>query len=627
MATTHKTWRGAPPPAINSEMERAALGGLMIVPEHLVEAAKFLRAEDFFETRHQIIYAAMLALLEKNGTPPDVVQLDEYLREHKLLASVGTSAYTNALVNTCPSISRTIEYCRTVFILSLERQRRLIDESLSLNGITREEGKQRHARIDEREAAASSPSGASHQPEETFSDGEVQPFPIDVYPAKLQTFIEEAARSINCPPDFIGAPLLSFLGAALGNAVCVEIKPGWKELPRIWLALVAQPGDKKSPALNVIDQFFHERQETLSANWRKKYDEWKLNMDGSPEPVMEQVITTDATLEALSDLLQNNPRGMLFARDELTGWALSMNQYKNGKGADRQNWLSFWNGASSTINRRNRKHAVVLNRPFVGVVGTLQPDVLGDLSDERGRQDGFIHRILFAYPDHLPRKWTEDELSHKTVDGVRMLFDLLWSVPMAKDESGRIGPHVHRFTKAGKEAWVTWLNEHYAEQEAQDFPDNLYGPWAKMEGYAARIALILHISRSLCNETKNVDIDEVSMAGAVKLINYFKSHVRRVYAQLYTPAEERIVSALLAWIRRQKSRVVTAREVCRSGIRGIKNSDDAKYLLEQLAERGYGTVEEVAPKRGRKVFRFTLDKDTQHPTVDIKASAQAGSAA
>ena len=106
------------------------------------------------------------------------------------------------------------------------------------------------------------------------------------------------------------------------------------------------------------------------------------------EPAMAQVFTTDGTLEALSVLLHQNRRGLAFVRDELTGWARAMNQYRSGRGADRQAWLSFWSGAEHLVNREGLKEALLLLDPFLCVAGCLPPDVLDELADERGREDG-----------------------------------------------------------------------------------------------------------------------------------------------------------------------------------------------------------------------------------------------
>jgi Protein of unknown function (DUF3987) len=77
----------------------------------------------------------------------------------------------------------------------------------------------------------------------------VCPFPVDVLPPPLATFVHEAAAALPCPMDFVGVPMLAFLGAAIGTRRVIEVKPGWYEAPVLWTAVVADLGSKKSPAL------------------------------------------------------------------------------------------------------------------------------------------------------------------------------------------------------------------------------------------------------------------------------------------------------------------------------------------------------------------------------------------
>ena len=81
-------------------------------------------------------------------------------------------------------------------------------------------------------------------------------------------------------------------------------------------------------------------------------------------PAYHQLYCTDATIEALAQALEQNPRGVLFLRDELAAWAKGMNQYKGGKGADREHWLSFWNGSPVLINRKSRAMASTSRIPL-----------------------------------------------------------------------------------------------------------------------------------------------------------------------------------------------------------------------------------------------------------------------
>ena len=71
-----------------------------------------------------------------------------------------------------------------------------------------------------------------------------------------------------------------------------------------------------------------------------------------PKPVLRRVAISDATVEAASLRLHENPRGLLLNREELSGWAESLNAYRNAKGADRQFFLSVWSSMPITVDRK-----------------------------------------------------------------------------------------------------------------------------------------------------------------------------------------------------------------------------------------------------------------------------------
>lgn len=460
--------------------------------------------------------------------------------------------------------------------------------------------------------------------------GPVQPFPTRVLPEPLRRLVTEGSRNIQCPEDFIAAPLLAFIGVAIGTSREIEVKPGWREGPRVYLAIVADPGSAKSPALELACGPVHARQRVLQKQYDCDYGAYQVDLGQfeadirrwqtqaqkgtagtrpvkPEEPSLSQVYTTDATLEALSPLLLTNPRGLMLYRDELTGWVLSMNQYKGGKGADRQSWLSFWNGAPSLINRKSHK-PLFLERPFVSVCGCLPPDTLPDLADERGREDGFLHRILFSWPARYPRAWSDDVVDESTMGAVMDVFEMLWGLD-PEDAGGSGLPLRITFTPPAKAAWVEWISEHYRESSSPAFPDNLRGPWAKLEGYAARLALILQMARWASGEARGDEIDPRSVAGAATLVAYFKEHARRVYSRLRSTPEDQSVLQAVDWIRRNGG-AVTARDVQRAGLRDVRTSEEAKILLQRIADRGWGALE-VLDRGG---VRFQLHESTRHST-------------
>jgi hypothetical protein len=57
---------------------------------------------------------------------------------------------------------------------------------------------------------------------------------------------------------------------------------------------------------------------------------------------METFLVDDATLEAIAEVLESNPFGILLVKDELAGWLKSFDCYRgNGGTKDLPAWLSM----------------------------------------------------------------------------------------------------------------------------------------------------------------------------------------------------------------------------------------------------------------------------------------------
>jgi hypothetical protein len=74
-------------------------------------------------------------------------------------------------------------------------------------------------------------------------------FPVHALPAPLRRFVEEGAKGIPCPPDFLALPAIVILASAVGATREIELRPGWRERPSFLAAIIADPGTRKSPAL------------------------------------------------------------------------------------------------------------------------------------------------------------------------------------------------------------------------------------------------------------------------------------------------------------------------------------------------------------------------------------------
>jgi hypothetical protein len=474
---------------------------------------------------------------------------------------------------------------------------------------------------------------AENEPFFVPSEGDAaEPFPTEVFPLPVRAFITAGATALVCPADLIGVHVLTLAGAAIGRSRVIEIKRGWQEYPVIFSAMVAPPGTKKSPALKLAATPFFRRQRDLVAEyeqqkatyaralaqyeidlvkWKKSASKGTAEADQKPEEPEElrlaQVFTTDTTTEAAVVLQKNNPRGVACLSDELTAWARGFNQYKSGKGADRQHWLSFWSSTQVIVNRKLMKEPIVLNAPFIAVTGCLPPEVLPELSDERGREDGFVHRVLFAYPDLTKQQWTEDEIPSAQMEEFNAVFKRLFELEPASTE-GETSPRVVRFSVAAKKCWQDWIHSHYLEQAEESFPPHFRGPWSKMEGYCARLALIIHYLRFVSRETEAEEVQDQDIVAAWSLIDFFKSHTKRVYAHLRTSPADRKAEATVSWLQKHNNQA-TVRDLVTCHVGNVKRASDARRLLKDLVDRGYGTL---TRKGKREIF---ILYSTQHAAM------------
>jgi DNA primase len=447
------------------------------------------------------------------------------------------------------------------------------------------------------------------------------PFPNEVLPTPLRAVVVEIARALNCPADFVGGPLLALAGGAIGNARHISITRSHAQPPCLFLVVIAFPGTAKSPALRILRRVFDEIQRQWLDEWRKEMDGWKQKkkahdkgkgQDPGPRPVLRRCVVADATMESLAMILEENPRGLVMLRDELMELVASMNQYKGGKGYDRQIILKLWDGEPICIDRksdRSRDGApLYVARPFAAIVGGLQPAVVERFRGETHKNspppdDGFFDRFLSIYPvelDAVGERWRE--VSAESLAAWDRAVKRLLQLEMVKEDGGSgFRPYFYNLTEGAREAWKRFTDAHAAELNDPDFPSHLRGPWSKLRGYCGRLALILHCLRWACSEVEPVyavdAVDASDMENAAQLVAYFKSHVRKVYAAL--DADPRIAEArkvLRCLERNPDMTVFTRRDLYQHLRRQFKQPEALDAPLRLLAEYGY--LQGATPERG-----------------------------
>ena len=111
--------------------------------------------------------------------------------------------------------------------------------------------------------------------------------------------------------------------------------------------------------------------------------------------------------------------------------------------------------------------------------------------------------------------------------------------------------------------------------------------YSKAEGYCARLALILYLARVRSNEYCSPEVDEASIDGAIKFVEYFKAHAVRVYGHAsVTNDKGKIANALRSGAKHANPHV-TARIAKANGL--VSTTLEAIELFQCLEELGHGT--------------------------------------
>lgn len=407
----------------------------------------------------------------------------------------------------------------------------------------------------------------------------VAEFPTDALPPALAQLVREGSKSICCPPDYIGAAGLAVLGAAIGGQVRLHVGGNWYERAGLWLAIVGDPGARKSPALKPLLLPVWEEQKRLfdTAKSMRAMEKQQAKDDKRPAgyTATGRVVVDDTTMEALHRTLEDNPRGVLMHSDELVGWAKGMGAYKGGLGRDRQHWLSIWSGQNFTVDRKNDEGVpMFVKDPFVAVVGGIQPGVVADIAG--GRDDGLIDRLLLAQGGGVPVRLTRERISQATQEE----YGALWR--RLRLDAVAAGSDV----EMGDEAWAVFQQWHdrVADETGQVSPV-LRGVWAKMPAQCARIALIL----SRCAERRG-PVDAATMRRAIQLAEYFMGQARLVLAEAGndTPYERQHaerMDQLEAWFKERPG--ATMRDVLRKGPgRWSRKRESLDPVLRDLCDAG-----------------------------------------
>lgn len=364
-------------------------------------------------------------------------------------------------------------------------------------------------------------------------------FPIDIFPEPIQSYILECNSKLDSNIDYMGCSLLWLISVSIGNAIEIEVKRGWNENATLWISLVGKAGIGKTPSINnvifplqkvnsrEIKNYYKELEKfEYYDNLSKKEKEESIEVQ---KPIKKQFIANDITLEALVDLHQESDNAVGVFKDELAGWLKDMNKYRAG--SDLEFWLSCWSGKSVSLNRLTRKGSFV-EKPFIPVLGGIQPNILNSFYTEENKDNGFMDRMLLSFPDSKIELYNENELEYELLewykDNMICFYDTIKSV-IQRDKEGNIESLTAKFNEEAKIEWKRIFNEISNFQNDENENEYLKSMYPKQKSYIPRFALVIHAFNEFFSTGGNtLLITKDSVLKAEKLSKYFIATAKKV---------------------------------------------------------------------------------------------------
>jgi putative DNA primase/helicase len=471
----------------------------------------------------------------------------------------------------------------------------------------------------------------------------VTPLSPELIPMPLRGWLADIADRVGCPVEFPVVGALTALGIVVGHKFVIRPKrhDDWSVTPNLWGALVGRPGVLKTPALKesirplrrleaeareihaktlkkfMIDLGLAQAQcnaakKELETAAKKKQPPADLealarnaaSIQNPEEPTPRRYTTSDATVEALGELLASNPNGIGVVRDELTGWLRSLE--KQDQGQAKSFYLEAWEGtgASFQYDRIGRGHILIPNC-VVTVLGGIQPGPLRAflrwISKGEEADDGLISRFqLIVWPDQTDWKnvdrWPDTPAKNKAFEVFKTLDSLDPACAGAMpDPDG--GPPSFRFTSPAQDLFDSWREA--LENKKLRAPDEnplIESHLAKYRKLMPSLALLFHLA-DIADGRGSGPVSLENAELAVKWCDLLEAHARRIYSCVVEPDLESARTLAEKIKAGALSSPFQVRDVYRRGWSGLDDPHSARRAVGILQDLGWLRIVDV-PQTG-----------------------------
>jgi hypothetical protein len=361
-------------------------------------------------------------------------------------------------------------------------------------------------------------------------------FPIEVFPACVQTFINELNSSLNFSTDFLSIAIMFSMATLNGNKIKLRVKNEWISPTVFWFAAVGEPGTMKSHPISSIIKPIKEIDKESKKSYDNEYAEYERqiietkNKSSIPKPNFKQILITDITLESLHEVHGVNRRGLGYYRDELVGFLFDMNRYH--KGSDEQFWLESFNNNSYIVNRVTKRPCLIEDTN-INIIGTIQPNVFSKVNKDYSG-NGLTDRFLYTSAEKSIFPLTKKDINPELIEWWRSAIRGINATFKYIDNTDTNVMEMH----PGALDRLIEIDEHTCKiQASDDITESFKNYLSKSKTYLPRFALLLSLFDYMFIDKQPLVVNKSHIDRADKIMQYFIESARMIFTDAEKTSE------------------------------------------------------------------------------------------
>jgi Protein of unknown function (DUF3987) len=433
----------------------------------------------------------------------------------------------------------------------------------------------------------------------------------EIFPASLADPIEEVARRMNLKPECYALALISGVSRFLKNGSSTMLVEEWNRYRcrtfGYFGALIAESSQMKTPVLNAmitdpLAAMRQKNQEKFKAQekaYKEELEQWKNSKDENKGPAPDAPVETipyitKATWEGIAGMVGRNPiQGILWLCDELAGFFKSANQYRSGKGSDKEDLLECWSGNGAVVARAAGT-TVNVGAVSLSIYGNIQPKVLEPFLGDGNDDNGTFARFDFV---QQPPALTQITLGVSKIDinpMLQALYENVDAIPMMQFE----------LDEEARKLFVDYYN--HCQRLRLNHPKQgmraMLGKAAEKVGRVATILHCIHVSHLGIEVLHKIPAKQV--AAAIKWVEYTTQQALSINIEVCSPDALESNLAKIISLAERKGGAVTARDVLLSfNPKYRPTSQKIRDWFGELMTMKYG---EVTQKGNSILFSLNL---------------------